>query len=379
MEFRQYYRTASKPNIKLAEYQYRDIKRINKDILGDMSMKDFKRAFHSPYTSPEIRAHLTYTLFSEKPIDIKYFISLGNKKQLSMQETLVIDITGKDELTKLEYTYLSKKTRKMEPYVLSNKQKEHILSWYPPAGKSKPELLKALATGRVASANAAKLAYNMKKFTTALVDLIYTFNTLNDPEHFIYEDSGEEISVDMRSNTEEETMPSQRQEYAMMYKRDLEHMQWELIKYRDQLNKLGIDTLEVQSKFNELFSAIHTFITNDKLNEPITSIDIHDEYTRQLYSIAIPGESLARAAVDMMQHVEEIDITEPGIDKKGGLQTVEDFVDYSRSKVEKREKGIDTGKYKEFIQRRMGLLKSGSEKASSFMVSDSSNATKEKD
>lgn len=258
-------------------------------------------------------------------------------------------------------------------YKLSQQQEYEIKLWAPSIGEAKPELLRALQSGKPASINAAKLIFNINLFTNATVYVIHQFNLNNDPKGVYHDTSEEEVSDEQRAEEEIAAAPRETQRISRVYRTHLSHLLGEFRLYTEQLTRLGFDVSKVESQFTKLLTSIDTFESNDILNVPDSDYTIQDEYRRQLYTISANGDMLAEEIYTLMKDIEELDITASGIDKKGGLNYVCEFTDYKPDKLEKRKAAIISGDHERFVEGAMARLRKGHEKAKQISLRNKDN------
>lgn len=350
----EYYKAASKRDIKLSDDHIKEIMKRNRRIIGQIGFNRFKKALLSPQTPNEIRAQLVYTLFTKQPIPLQKFLDLGFHKKID-ERLVSLWVVGDVGQERFEYLYFDPtKSREGIPYKLSKFQKESIKTWKPNDGAQYDDLLNALLSGKPASAKAENLIRNVILLINSLADGVVQHNKNNDPQKLYHETTDQEAKESERQV--KEVSPSQRQRIAAKYLDFLHHMMKQWDKYTGQLTNLGIDTSAFSAALNKVAIATENFVKNEALSSRLTDIDIDEEFMIFTSDVLISGEEAVKTGWTTVGEVMKIDITEKGINKKGGLEIVEDFEDYKPERLEKRKQAINQGIWQNFVKRKIEIL-----------------------
>lgn len=185
-----------------------------------------------------------------------------------------------------------------------------------------------------------ELLSNVGVYAMALSDLLYTNTRLNHPNKRYYTSGDPREDKNSDDELPSHTTSSHKQS---IYRSHIQHMKNEFLKYRDKLNKIGIDTVVFEGEMNRLIKCIDDFLGYSTLYERDNSVGFIDEYDRKFTDIFDQSDVLHREATLMFEKVESYNLKNKNAYKIGRLEVIEEFVDYNQSKLDLRKVGLERG------------------------------------
>lgn len=199
-----------------------------------------------------------------------------------------------------------------------------------------------------------KLIDGVKVYTNAFVDLIYTFNKMNDPMRIYYEDSLTKLLKGQR--IDKFVSANEYQHRAYQYKQHIVHMINEWNKLNAELFKQGIDSTIFDLRLTQLVNSIDDFVNDTAFSEGITNVDFYDELNLAIYKIHSDGIAAINTLYDICNKAEKLDLS-----SKGKVALVEHFKDFRPDRMERRLQAVQSGKYRSFIENRISWLEAKTE------------------
>lgn len=339
-KFSDYY-TLSLKNRRLTNDLYKKMISLNKHLLGRISIGAFKAAYHSSRTQAEVRALLTYSLFSSEPINTDRLKSYENpRKPIEKKhfKLVVRSIGGKPQLYFRNLGF-NRHSAQYEVYRMTNTQVRWIRGWEPTMKNKGKALMNAILIDNVHAQKIYTLMSNSTIAVVAMADIMSKNIRFNDPMRLFYETSGEGGSKD--SYAHKTISYDSIRGHQMRFKLHLNHMKEEFEKYFSKLEKLGIDTTVVSAQLNKVDGLVTTFITNNEAFEQMDTYEGSNELAVSLYEIHHESRNTIDALITLADAIENFDVNSVSIYEIERLEVVEPYVDYKQSKQMFREQILD--------------------------------------